>query len=100
MATTARKKAAPKKRAAPVVAARTAVAPIEYNMHPFVQATLGERALKVSRAHPDGSQFFVGQTGDDEGRVGVALCEAKPDGTLVKHFGSRAQLTAILDAHA
>jgi len=99
MATTARK-AAPKKKAAPVVAADTAVNLVEYNMHPFVQATLGERALKVSRAYPDGSQFFIGQTADEEGRVGIALCEAKPDGTLVKHFGSRAQLNAILDAHA
>ena len=73
---------------------------VEYAMHPFVQATLGEYATKVSKAHPTGSQFFIGETADAEGRSGIALCEVAPDGTMVKHFGTRAQLTAILDAHA
>jgi len=50
---------------------------------------------KANAADPERSKFFVGLTADEHGK-GHALCEVKPNGEIVKHWGDADAYQQIL----
>lgn len=65
-----------------------------FHLSPFHRAEVEARANEVSKANgPKGSQFFVGMTTNGHG-----LIETDADGKQTTHYGTKAELLAILNA--
>lgn len=80
-----------KKKATAAAATATAA---HYELSPFHRAEVELRANEVSKANgPKGSQFFVAITTNGHG-----LVETDADGKQTTHYGTKAELLAILNA--